>query len=461
MLVEYHPSSARDQSRIHQFGKKEGLVEEFKISSSVAELVVIDGEAIEFEWTIFLALIREIQNGMQKQNAEPEKFADRIIFMSMFNNIDWARKGNDEKCVSNSEHIKMYGKRCFRRDTGRSLGLEMKRSGMEIAITNLKESGIPSVLRWYNISRRQVTQFLQVPVLKIADSSNTELLLKIIHSVYQLCVYGAVANWCDQVGPTEDEREHEHSIAKEAINTGILKSVNPQEKNSWCPLQELKSRLETDCEENLRNFESLSEENQFPMLCELALFWKSVEGGMCYRTNGFGGVTLVYREYTLSRKNPHARIYAATHGGTIIGPVIRNHGLEIAISSPRDRERTSWVLLSRGRNRFVEKLHTANLSHVPSSEFLCEQAISKETEPCVLTVNRSRKLGAISNCARKSEANPVSLTAEPVYFTKATISHPCLSTYKGTTLSTAISKMVTKFVPQFDQDEPQTNAAVH
>ena len=47
-----------------------------------------------------------------------------------------------------------------------------------------------------------------------ADSLNTEFLLKIIHSVYQLCVYGAVANWCDQFGPTEDERVPENSSAK-------------------------------------------------------------------------------------------------------------------------------------------------------------------------------------------------------------------------------------------------------
>ena len=39
-----------------------------------------------------------------------------------------------------------------------------KRSGVEIAITNLVENRIPSLHKWYNDSRKQVIQSLQVPV---------------------------------------------------------------------------------------------------------------------------------------------------------------------------------------------------------------------------------------------------------------------------------------------------------
>ena len=34
---------------------------------------------------------------------------------------------------------------------------------------------------------------------------NTELLFQTIHSVNQLSIYGAVANWCHQFGLTEEE----------------------------------------------------------------------------------------------------------------------------------------------------------------------------------------------------------------------------------------------------------------
>ena len=48
---------------------------------------------------------------LQKRNNEPEKFTDRIVFMSMFNDIDWTSKGNDEICISNSEKVKTYPKK--------------------------------------------------------------------------------------------------------------------------------------------------------------------------------------------------------------------------------------------------------------------------------------------------------------------------------------------------------------
>ena len=76
----------------------------------------IDGESIEVEWNIFpgfasLQMHQEIQDDLKKRNIEPEKITDRIIFFTMFNDIDWTRKGNDEICISNSENVKTYAKK--------------------------------------------------------------------------------------------------------------------------------------------------------------------------------------------------------------------------------------------------------------------------------------------------------------------------------------------------------------
>ena len=57
-----------------------------------------------------------------------------------------------------------YTRRDSRRDAGRSSALETKRSGMEVAIANLRENGIPLLHRRCNDSRKQVTQFSLVPV---------------------------------------------------------------------------------------------------------------------------------------------------------------------------------------------------------------------------------------------------------------------------------------------------------
>ena len=53
-----------------------------------------------------LSLLREIQNDLETKNIMPEDFKDRIIFMSMFNDIEW--KKNDEKYISNAEEVRNY-----------------------------------------------------------------------------------------------------------------------------------------------------------------------------------------------------------------------------------------------------------------------------------------------------------------------------------------------------------------
>ena len=63
------------------------------MSASYKELLGIDGEPIEFEWNILpgfstLQIFQRIQNDLQERNIEPEKFTCRIIFMSMFDDID-------------------------------------------------------------------------------------------------------------------------------------------------------------------------------------------------------------------------------------------------------------------------------------------------------------------------------------------------------------------------------------
>ena len=109
----------------------EGQVEEFKMSLSYKELLGIDEEAIKFEWNVFpgfssLQILQEIQTDVRERNIEPEKFTDRIVFVSMFNDIDWTKKRNDVICVSNSEKVKENARRNSRRDTGRSSVLEIE-----------------------------------------------------------------------------------------------------------------------------------------------------------------------------------------------------------------------------------------------------------------------------------------------------------------------------------------------
>ena len=84
--------------------------------SACQESREMDGEPIEFEWNIVpgltsLLILQRIQSDFRERNIEFEEFGDRIIFMSMFNDIEWTRKGNEEICISNSKEVDMNAKR--------------------------------------------------------------------------------------------------------------------------------------------------------------------------------------------------------------------------------------------------------------------------------------------------------------------------------------------------------------
>ena len=65
------------------------------------ELQGLGGDPIDFEWTIFpgaraLDILHKIQADLQGKSVTPEKFSDRIIFMTMFNDIELERKDNED-----------------------------------------------------------------------------------------------------------------------------------------------------------------------------------------------------------------------------------------------------------------------------------------------------------------------------------------------------------------------------
>ena len=67
----------------------------------------IDGMPTDFEWKIFpgirtLGLLEKIQSNERFTVCKPEDFTDRIIFMSMYNDLESGAKGNKERCEYNS-----------------------------------------------------------------------------------------------------------------------------------------------------------------------------------------------------------------------------------------------------------------------------------------------------------------------------------------------------------------------
>ena len=167
----------------------EGQVAYFQLTTSCEELLGIDGEPVEFEWSIFpgftsLQILQRIQNVLQQRNIEPEKIEDRIIFMSMFNEeilekvktyakeLDVPRSWRRKEVVWKIEKDPLEGK-------WDSIGSQM--------VQRCKETGHPVCTSASALSRGILRTLKGKETIHFnADASNTELLFRIIHSVNQL-----------------------------------------------------------------------------------------------------------------------------------------------------------------------------------------------------------------------------------------------------------------------------------
>ena len=76
----------------------------------------------------------------------PANFEDPIMFVSVFDDIDWTKKGNCNECFSNSEKVKTQ--EGFRLDTGLFSVQEKKRICLDGTITNLNDGGTVLQMLW-------------------------------------------------------------------------------------------------------------------------------------------------------------------------------------------------------------------------------------------------------------------------------------------------------------------------
>ena len=85
----------------------------FKSSSQYRALDTIDGEPMEFEWNIFpgFTTLQLCNKVLSKMSEEPEELTGRIIFMSMFNDISWRCKDNEQECELSASLVSIYARR--------------------------------------------------------------------------------------------------------------------------------------------------------------------------------------------------------------------------------------------------------------------------------------------------------------------------------------------------------------
>ena len=138
----------------------------------------------------------------KEETFNPENFGDRIIFMSMFNDICLNEKNYEGECISNSEDIRDNVKRISQRHWA-FLGLgEMvcklyfqAEARWNSIATQMQQRFEDSIFTSINplsrgiLKRRKTKDTIHFT----AEASNVELLLRIIHSANQLSMYGAVS----------------------------------------------------------------------------------------------------------------------------------------------------------------------------------------------------------------------------------------------------------------------------
>ena len=88
----------------------------FVSSQAYRELSDIAGAAVVFEWRIYQGhtkakLLDEVQKMMADENTVHRfDVKGRIIFMSIYNDIDWDQKRNEDVCAQNSANVSAYAK---------------------------------------------------------------------------------------------------------------------------------------------------------------------------------------------------------------------------------------------------------------------------------------------------------------------------------------------------------------
>ena len=84
-----------------------------------------------------LQLLQEVQKFINKMS-DPDQFQGRIIFMSMFNDIIWRIKDNEQEWC-------LYLQKDVQQDVGHSSDLDRKQNGILLTTKDHKENGTESL----------------------------------------------------------------------------------------------------------------------------------------------------------------------------------------------------------------------------------------------------------------------------------------------------------------------------
>ena len=197
-----------------------------------------------------------------------------------------------------------------------------------------------------------------------ADLETIETVFRIIVSVNQLSLYGAVAEMCE-------EYETLHDRSGQPVVGG--------QSSSSLVLSVIKTEVPLDCDDLANKdlllqqygerIEKLSQQDKLSKICLDAGFLNVVEVGQYFMTKDTAEFSQFHavacREYTLPRQEEASQPKGWIQGNTKIGPVLEvatccllgKCGVEIRISSVNRDNTHFWVRIYLGSNKFVMNLN--------------------------------------------------------------------------------------------------------
>ena len=207
----------------------------------------VKGESTEFEWNIFpgftsLQLCDRISNLLSSLGQSPETFTGRILFMSMFNDISCNRHDNKVECLKNAEFVKTSAKR-FGIGQWSFIGPGSEKKWYpsensphgawdhvaEDMLLKFAESGHPIVRATTPLSRGKLKSKGKgkVSIHFSAYQDTIDTIYRIILSVNQLSIYGAVAAICDEYEGQPDNTGEPVILEGQSIVLGEVKAEVP------------------------------------------------------------------------------------------------------------------------------------------------------------------------------------------------------------------------------------------
>ena len=208
----------------------------------------VKGESTEFEWNIFpgfttLQLCDKISDLLSYLGQTPATFTGRILFMSMFNDISCDRNDNNkDECLKNADYVKTFartfgiGQRSFIGPGSEKKWYSSENSPQgawdniaEQMLLEFAESGHPIFRATTPLSRGQLKSKGRgkLSIHFAADQDTIDTIHRIILSVNQLSVYGAVAAVCEEFEDHQDRTGELVILLGQSIVLGEVKAEAP------------------------------------------------------------------------------------------------------------------------------------------------------------------------------------------------------------------------------------------